>query len=49
MAKRSKDAHGVGTDRGGGAKAARKESAVGGKGAANKKSASTGAVRPPKT
>ncbi|MBV8817436.1 MAG: hypothetical protein JO022_03710 [Acidobacteriaceae bacterium] len=48
MAKRSKDAHGTGTDRGGGAKAMKKEGATGGKGAANKESGSVGKAKPQK-
>ena len=40
MAKSTRDTHGVGSDRGGGPKAMKKEGGAGGKGAAGKKSAS---------
>ncbi len=45
MAKETKDTHGVGTDRGGGAKSMKKEGGAGGKGAANKRSASEGRAK----
>ncbi|MDQ6759768.1 MAG: hypothetical protein M3Z32_07885 [Acidobacteriota bacterium] len=46
MAKNTTDTHGVGTDRGGGPKANKKEAGSGGKGPANQKSATTGQDRP---
>jgi hypothetical protein len=44
--KKTIDVHGVGSDRGGGPKAGKKEGAAGGKGGANKKSAAQGQAKP---